>query len=120
MRIQTLPGLEKNLDQLIAEIKVHESQSYQENIQQLQEVIHTKESEYQALKAQRESEMIAMISIVKAAQQKIEFFQHQMKVHAQTLAMYREKEEKEAKRSPVVFMASASSSPSLLIVLLSC
>jgi hypothetical protein len=54
--------------------------------------------------------MMAMVSIVKAAQQKIDLFQHQMKVHAQTLAMYREKEEK-AKRSPVIFMVTTPPCP---------
>lgn len=105
LRIQTLPGLEKNLDQLIAEIRQQESQSYHENIHRLQEIILTKDKEYQNLKLQREHEMKIMIDVIKSAQQKIETFQHQMKVHAQTLAMYREKEEK-AKRSPVIFTVS--------------
>jgi hypothetical protein len=98
---------------LIAEIKVQETKAYQENIQQLQSVIRSKDKEFQALKAQRETEMGAMVAIIKAAQQKIDLFQHQMKVHAQTLAMYREREEK-AKRSPVLFMVLPP--PSLILL----
>lgn len=49
--------------------------------------------------------MKIMLNVIKTAQQKIDTFQHQMKVHAQTLAMYREREEK-AKRSPVIFMVN--------------
>jgi formate dehydrogenase maturation protein FdhE len=107
LRVQTLPGLEKNLDQLVEQIRDEEAHAYRENIEQLREVIRSKDMKYQSLVEQREGEMAAMISIIKIAQQKIETFQHQMKVHAQTLAMYREKEEK-AKRSPVIFMVPPS------------
>jgi ATPase subunit of ABC transporter with duplicated ATPase domains len=92
----------------VAQIRDEEAQSYQENFVQLRAVIDSKDMKYQALAEQREAEMRAMISIIKIAQQKIDTFQHQMKVHAQTLAMYREREEK-AKRSPVIFMVRLSS-----------
>lgn len=59
-----------------------------------------------------------MISIIKIAQQKIATFEHQMKVHVQTINTMREKEEK-MKRSPVIFAVylSLSLTQSLLLSL---
>eukprot|EP00602_Paraphysomonas_sp_CaronLab_P002861 CAMPEP_0185028400 /NCGR_PEP_ID=MMETSP1103-20130426/14057_1 /TAXON_ID=36769 /ORGANISM="Paraphysomonas bandaiensis, Strain Caron Lab Isolate" /LENGTH=361 /DNA_ID=CAMNT_0027562799 /DNA_START=191 /DNA_END=1276 /DNA_ORIENTATION=- len=103
LHLQKLPGIEQNLDDIIIEIQERESRTFEEELGNLKMELRMKDDELQTLRRQREAEMEATISVVSAAQQKINTLHHQMKAYA--LAQQQQRERELAReRSPLLMV----------------
>ncbi|CAE7312671.1 unnamed protein product [Symbiodinium microadriaticum] len=81
LRLQLLPGIEQSLDAVIENAQERGALAYEAEIADLRHMVQASAEELAQLKQQREAEMTATISVVCAAQQKIEFLHHQLKAH---------------------------------------
>jgi hypothetical protein len=96
LRLQRLPGIEKSLEEVIQEAKEQDALAFEAEMADMKDALAFAQDELERLKLQRDAEMRATISVVGAAQQKIEFLHHQLKAHI----LARDAEREERLRSP--------------------
>lgn len=90
LRLQRLPGIDKCLEEVIQEVKERDAQAFEAEMADLKDALAYAQDDLCRLRLQRDAEMRATISVVSAAQQKIEFLHHQLKAHIQARVAERE------------------------------
>jgi hypothetical protein len=90
MKLQCIPGLDRNLEDIMQQIREKEEMAFSEEVGRCREELRTKDKILAAVRIQREVEMTATLTVIRAAQQKIETLHHHMRVQ--------EEREKEMRR----------------------